>query len=219
MVDDSLKMQRETKSHVRERSESRVPGSLSLIRQTHDEHDARIAMSDAIHEAEVFVIGAGDNDLDRRVAQRIGLCGGRLAAAIGPDTRFLVRAERATTEDVDAASVSGLVVIDETEFERMIDVFLTHTSGDQVRAAARRAVEENRVASSIRTPEPPVQVAAASARQMVTARRDAKRGVVAPRLKPLTEDEQDIELHARNVRSLHASTPFRDQRQPLVQPR
>ena len=219
MVADSLKMQRESKSHVRERSESRVTGSLCLIRQTHDEHDARIAMSDAIHEAEVVVIGAGDNDLDTRVAQRIGLCGGRLAAAIGPETRFLVRAERATTEDVNTASVSGLVVIDEAEFERMIDVFLTHTSGDQVRAAARRAVEENRVASSIRPPEPLVQVAAAPARQMVTARRGAS-GESQPHDRNRSRrTSMDLELHARNVRSLNASTPFRDQRQPLVQPR
>ena len=32
------------------------------------------------------------------------------------------------------------------------------------------------------------------------------------------EDEQDLERHARSVRGLNASTPFKHQRQPLVQP-
>jgi hypothetical protein len=186
---------------------------VCLIRQTHVEHDARIAVSDAIHEAEVIVIGGGDSALDGRVAQRLALCGGRLAHAIGPETRFAIRGERATPDDTASASASGVALIDEAEFERMLDVYAAHTSGHRVRAAARRAVDANRVASPLRQAAPASE---APARHMVTSRKDAKRGAVAAAPKPLTGDEEELERHARNVRSLSRSAPF--SRQRPVQP-
>ena len=144
-------MQRAKTTGATDPSELRVQGLLHLIRQTHVEHDARIAMSNAIHQAEVVVIGRGDHEIGSRVAQRLSLCGGRLAAVIGPDTRFAVRAPRATNADIDAASAKGVAVIDEGEFDRMVDVYAAHTGKQQVRAAARRAVDANRLASSIRS--------------------------------------------------------------------
>jgi hypothetical protein len=218
IVADLLGMQRVAKSRARVGSESGVSGLLCLIRQTHHEHDARIAMSAAMHEAEVVVIGAGDGELDSRVAARIDVCGGRLAPAIGPETRFAVRAARATTDDAAAASASGVAVIDEAELERMLDVYEAHTSADRLRAAARRAVDANRAASSIRPTAPVAPVAKMPARQMVTSRHDAKRESSPPPPKPLTEHEQELERHARNVRSLSVSAAFSRKRQPFVQP-
>jgi hypothetical protein len=198
-------------------SELRVQGLLHLIRQTHVEHDARIAMTNAIHQAEVVVIGRGDLELGGRVAQRISLCGGRLASKIGPDTRFAVRAPRATNGDVDAASAQGVAVIDEGEFDRMIEVYAAHTGREQVRAAARRAVDANRIAASVR-PLAPVPVGPRTpGKRMATTRDDQKRRSGAVPAKASSEDEQELERHARNVRGLNASTPFRYQRQPLVQ--
>jgi hypothetical protein len=199
-------------------SELRVQGLLHLIRQTHVEHDARIAMSNAIHQAEVVVIGRGDHEIGSRIAQRLSLCGGRLAAVIGPDTRFAVRAPRATNADIDAASAKGVAVIDEGEFDRMVDVYAAHTGKQQVRAAARRAVDANRLASSIRSTAPVPAPTGPGGRRMATSRDEAKRRAVPASTAPMSEDEQELERHARNVRGLNASTPFRHQRQPLVQP-
>ncbi len=53
---------------------------------------------------------------------------------------------------------------------------------------------------------------------MATTREDERKRASAAEQAPMTEDEQDLERHARNVRGLNASTPFRHQRQPLVQP-
>jgi hypothetical protein len=199
-------------------SELRVQGLLHLIRQTHVEHDARIAMSNAIHQAEVVVIGRGDYEIAGRVAQRLSLCGGRLAAAIGPKTRFAVRATRATNADIDAANAKGVAVIDEGELDRMVDVYAAHTGKQQVRAAARRAVDANRLAASIRATAPPQPAPRPAGRRMATSRDEAKRRPAPAQTGPMSEDEQELERHARNVRGLNASTPFRHQRQPLVQP-
>jgi hypothetical protein len=98
----------------------------------------------------------------------------------------------------------------------MIDVYAAHTSGDRIRAAARRARDANRAASSTRPAAPAAQVAATPGRHMVTARQEAKRGAVAPPPKPLTEYEHELERHARDVRSLNVSAPF--SRQRPVQP-
>jgi hypothetical protein len=200
-----------------ETAELRVQGLLHLIRQTHVEHDARIAMSNAIHLAEVVVIGRGDHALGSRIAKRIAECGGHLAAAIGPATRFAVRAPRATPVDIDAASARGVAVIEEHELERMIDVYTVHTGRGQVRAAARRALEANRIAASQRAAVPVAPAGRSTSRRMATTREDARRRAIqeaAP--EPSSEDEQELERHARNVRGLNASTPFRHQRQPLV---
>ena len=169
-------MQRATTTGATDPSELRVQGLLHLIRQTHVEHDARIAMSNAIHQAEVVVIGRGDHEIGSRVAQRLSVCGGRLAAVIGPDTRFAVRAPRATNADIDAASAKGVAVIDEGEFDRMVDVYAAHTGKQQVRAAARRAVDANRLASSIRSTALGARRAGPCRPQrMATSRDDAKR--------------------------------------------
>jgi hypothetical protein len=199
-------------------SELRVQGLLHLIRQTHVEHDARIAMSNAIHQAEVVVIGRGDHEIVSRVAQRLSLCGGRLAAVIGPETRFAVRATRATNADIDAASARGVAVIDEGEFDRMVDVYAAHTGKQQVRAAARRAVDANRLATSVRATASAQPGPGLAGRRMATSRDEAKRRPAPAQTGPMSEDEQELERHARNVRGLNASTPFRHQRQPLVQP-
>jgi hypothetical protein len=200
-----------------EASELRVQGLLHLIRQTHIEHDARIAMSNAIRQAEVVVIGPSDHELASRIAARIKLCGGRLAMVIGGETRFAVKAARATTVDIDAANSRGVAVIDESELDRMIEVYAMHTGKEQVRAAARRAVDANRIASSVR-PAALVLPAPTPGRRMATSREDAKRraSASAAPVGASSEDEQEIERHARNVRGLNASTPFRHQRQPLV---
>jgi hypothetical protein len=199
-------------------AELRVQGLLHLIRQTHVEHDARIAMTNAIHQAEIVVLGRGDHALGSRVAKRILEVGGHLAARIGPSTRFAVRAERATPVDVDEASAQGVAVIDEGELDRMIDIYTIYSGREQVRAAARRALDANRVASaarpgSVAVPSPPV-----AGKRMATTREEvAKRKAVQEAREPMSEDEQELERHARNVRGLNASTPFRHQRQPLVE--
>jgi hypothetical protein len=211
-------VQSKTTTGVPNPSELRVQGLLHLIRQTHVEHDARIAMSNAIHQAEVVVIGRGDHEIGSRVAQRLSVCGGRLAFAIGPDTRFAVRAPRATSADVDAASAKGVAVIDEGEFDRMVDVYAAHTGKQQVRAAARRAVDANRLAASVRANPPAPAAPRPAGRRMATSREEAKRRTAPAPTGPMSEDEQELERHARNVRGLNASTPFRHQRQPLVQP-
>jgi hypothetical protein len=198
-----------------EASELRVQGLLHLIRQTHVEHDARIAMSNAIRQAEVVVIGPSDHELASRIAQRIKLCGGKLAMVIGANTRFAVRSERATVVDVDAASARGVAVIDESELDRMIEVFAMHTGKEQVRAAARRAVDANRIAATAR-PTAITLPAPTPGRRMATSREDARRRLAAAPVGASSEDEQELERHARNVRGLNASTPFRHQRQPLV---
>jgi hypothetical protein len=196
-------MQRVAKS--RRRSEPDSSELVCLIRRTHNEHDARSAMSAAIRDAEVVVIGTGDSALSSRIASRLDVCGGRLVEAIGPDTRFAIRAERATADDTAAASASGVGVIDEAEFERMLEVYTAHTGGDRVRAAARRAVDANRIASSTRPAAPFTE---APRRHMVTSRQEAKRAAAVPPPKPLTEHEQELERHARNLRSLSVSAPF-----------
>jgi hypothetical protein len=178
---------------------------VCLIRRTHNEHDARSAMSEAIRDAEVVVIGARDSALSSRIASRLDVCGGRLVEAIGPDTRFAIRAERATADDTANASAAGVGVIDEAEFERMLEVYTVHTGGDRVRAAARRAVDANRVASSTR---PAAPVTEGPRRHMVTSRQETKRAAAVPAPKPLTEHEQELERHARNLRSLSVSAPF-----------
>jgi hypothetical protein len=212
-------MQRVAHSGVVARSDLGVRGVLQLIRRTHAEHDARIAMSDAIHQAEVVVIGGYDSELGSRIALRLDLCGGRLAEAIGPETRFAVRGERATADDVDAASGCGVAVIDEADLERMLEVYEAHASAGHVHAAVRRAVDANRVASSIGPAAPVPPPTGAPARRMVTSRQDAKGGAASAPPRPLSEDEQELEQHARNVRSLNDSTPFRHQRPPRAQPR
>ncbi len=80
------------------RDELRLQGLLHLIRRTHVEHDARIAMSNVIHQAEVVIIGRGDFELAGRIAKRLVVCGGRLATILGPETRFAVKAPRATVD-------------------------------------------------------------------------------------------------------------------------
>ncbi len=198
--------------------ELRLQGLLHLIRRTHVEHDARIAMSNAIHQAEVVVIGRGDHELAGRISQRLLICGGRLAAIIGPATRFAVRAPRATTAEIDLASARGVAVVDEGEFDRMVEIYAVHTGREQVKAAARRALDANRVVSSVRATALVPPGSNPSARRMATSREDQKRRPSESERAPVTEDEQDIERHARNVRELNASTAFRHQRQPLVQP-
>jgi hypothetical protein len=199
-------------------SERRVQGLLHLIRQTHVEHDARIAMTNAIHQAEVVVIGRGDHALGSRVAARILVVGGHLAARIGPATRFAVRAEAATVVDVDAASQQGVAVIDESEFDRMIEIYTVYSGRDQVRAAARRALEANRVASTTRPLGTVLSAPGPVSRRMATTHDEvARRKTVQELRDPVSEDEQELERHARNVRGLNASTPFRYQRQPLVE--
>jgi hypothetical protein len=199
-------------------SELRVQGLLHLIRRTHVEHDARVAMSNAIHMAEVVVIGRGDYELAGRISQRLVICGGTLAAAIGPDTRFAVKAPRATAVEVDLAGARGVAVVDEGEFDRMIEVYTVHTGRQQMRVAARRALDTNRIASSVR-PAGVVPVGSKPPdRRMATSREEHRRSTAAETQAPTTEDEQDLERHARNVRGRTASTPFRHERQPLVQP-
>jgi len=200
------------------RDELRLQGLLHLIRRTHVEHDARIAMSRAIHQAEVVIIGRGDFELAGRIAKRLIVCGGRLATILGPETRFAVKAPRATIVEIDSASDHGVAVIDEGEFDRMIEIYAVHTGREQVRSAARRALDTNRISSSLRAA--PVAVAGSKppARRMATTREDERKRATAAEKAPMTEDEQDLERHARNVRGLNASTPFRHQRQPLVQP-
>ncbi len=198
-----------------ESAESRVQGLLHLIRRTHIEHDARIAMSNAIHQAEVVVIGRGDHALLGRIAERILLVGGQLVARIGPSTRFAVRADRATSADVDHANAQGIAVIDEAEFDRMVDIYVVYSGRDQVRTAARRALDANRVASTARPGTPVAAGSRTPGARMATSREERRRA--APEAaEPVSEDEQEIERHARNVRGLNASTPFRHQRQPLV---
>jgi hypothetical protein len=199
-------------------SELRVQGLLHLIRRTHIEHDARIAMSNAIHMAEVVVIGRGDYELAGRISQRLIVCGGTLAAVIGPDTRFAVKAPRATAVEIDLAGSRGVAVVDEGEFDRMIEVYAVHTGRQQMRVAARRALDANRVTSSVRSTAPAPLGSKPPERRMATSREDQRRRPTAETQAPMTEDEQDLERHARNVRGLNASTPFRHQRQPLVQP-
>jgi hypothetical protein len=198
--------------------ELRLQGLLHLIRRTHVEHDARIAMSNAIHRAEVVVIGRGDYELAGRISQRLIICGGRLAAIIGPATRFAVSAPRATAGEIDSASARGVAVIDEGEFDRMVEIYAVHTGREQVRVATRRALDANRIASSVRTTALAPPGSKPPARRMATSREDDTRRTSEAEKAPVTEDEQDIERHARNVRELNASTPFRHQRQPLVQP-
>jgi hypothetical protein len=196
--------------------ELRLQGLLHLIRRTHVEHDARIAMSNAIHQAEVVIIGRGDYELAGRIAQRLIVCGGRLAAIIGAETRFAVKAPRATVVEIDLASARGVAVIDENEFDRMIEIYAVHTGREQVRAAARRALDSNRISSSVRPTALMPPGSKPPARRMATSREDEKRRT--PEQTPVSEDEQDLERHARNVRGQNASTPFRHQRQPLVHP-
>jgi uncharacterized protein YcbX len=199
------------------RDELRLQGLLHLIRRTHIEHDARIAMSNAIHQAEVVIIGRGDFELAGRIAKRLVVCGGTLATILGPATRFAVKAPRATTVEIDSASGQGVAVIDEGEFDRMIEIYAVHTGREQVRAAARRALDTNRIASSVRVTPVALPGSKPPARRMATTREDERKRAAAEKA-PMTEDEQDLERHARNVRGLNASTPFRHQRQPLVQP-
>jgi hypothetical protein len=199
-------------------AERRVQGLLHLIRQTHVEHDARIAMTNAIHQAEVVVVGRGDHALGSRVAKRILEVGGNLAARIGPSTRFAVRAELATILEIDAASKQGVAVIDEGELDRMIDIYVVYSGREQVRAAARRALEANRVSSTPRSAGTVVAPPRAPNRRMATTREEvASRKAAQEAPEPVSEDEQELERHARNVRGLNASTPFRYQRQPLVE--
>jgi hypothetical protein len=108
-------------------SEQRVQGLLHLIRRTHVEHDARIAMSNAIHQAEVVLLGRGDYELAGRISERLVICKGTLVSVIGPATRFAVKAIRATAVEIDHASSQGVAVIDEGEFDRMIEIYAVHT--------------------------------------------------------------------------------------------
>jgi hypothetical protein len=190
--------------------ELRLQGLLHLIRRTHVEHDARIAMSNAIHRAEVVVIGRGDYELAGRISQRL--------IVIGPATRFAVRAPRATAVEIDSASAKGVAVIDEGEFDRMVEIYAVHTGREQVKAATRRALDANRIAASVRTTALAPPGSRPPGRRMATSREDDTRRSSQAEKAPVTEGEQDIERHARNVRELNASTPFRHQRQPLVQP-
>jgi hypothetical protein len=197
--------------------ELRLQGLLHLIRRTHVEHDARIAMSNAIHMAEVVVIGRGDYELAGRIAQRLVLCGGTLAPAIGPETRFAVRAPRATTVEIEVAGSRGVAVVDEGEFDRMIEIYRVHTGREQLKAAARRALEANRVTTSVRPAAPMLTPPRPAERRMATSRDEQRRRPPAEEQARVSEDEQDLERHARTVRGRNASTPFRHERQPLVQ--
>ena len=195
-------------------SEQRVQGLLDLIRRTHVEHDARIAMSNAIHQAEVVLLGRGDCELAGRISERLIVCRGTLVSAIGPATRFAVKALRATAVEIELAIAGGVAVIDESEFDRMLDIYAVHTGRDQMRVAARRARDASRV-TSVRT-TPVAQLGPKpSDRRMATTREDERRTTAAADQAPVSEDEHDLERHARNVRGLNASTPFRHQRQPL----
>ena len=195
-----------------------MQGLLHLIHRTHIEHDARIAMSNAIHLAEVVVLGRGDHELGGRVSRRIGQAGGHLAARIGPDTRFAVRADRATDDDIELASSKGIAVIGEDELDKMIEIYTVHTARPQVRAAVRRAIEQNRLASTPRSSSIAVAEPRSASRRMATTREEAARSRAAQELKAesMSEDEQELEQHARNVRGLNASTPFRHQRRPAA---
>jgi hypothetical protein len=198
-------------------SESRVQGLLDLIRRTHIEHDARIAMSNAIHLAEVVVLGRGDYELAGRISQRLLICGGTLASVIGPHTRFAVKAPRATAVEVDLASTRGVAVVDEGEFDRMVEIYAAHTGREQMRVATRRALDANRIAGAVRSTAPQQVGPSSPSRRMATSREEQRRPVAAEQ-PPMSEDEQDLERHAKNVRGRNASTPFRHERQPLVQP-
>jgi hypothetical protein len=195
-------------------SEQRVQGLLHLIRRTHVEHDARIAMTNAIHQAEVVLLGRGDYELAGRISERLVICKGTLVSVIGPATRFAVKAIRATAVEIDHASSQGVAVIDEGEFDRMIEIYAVHTGSEQLRVAARRARDANRATAVRATPLVPIGSKPAD-RGMATSRAEQRRAAAAEQA-PMSEDEQDLERHARNVRGLNASTPFRHQRQPLV---
>ena len=167
-----------------QRTSCALQGLLHLIRRTHIEHDARIAMSNAIHQAEVVVIGRGDYELASRIAQRLVVCGGRLVAVVGPATRFAVKAPRATAVEIDFASTRGVAVVDEGEFDRMIEIYAVHTGREQVRAAARRALDANRVSSSVRSGRARTARAEADRRgawrRRARTRRASDRGRAAP---------------------------------------
>jgi hypothetical protein len=197
-------------------SEQRVQGLLHLIRRTHVEHDARIAMSNAIHQAEVVLLGRGDYELAGRISERLVICKGTLVSVIGPATRFAVKAIRATAVEIDHASSQGVAVIDEGEFDRMIEIYAVHTGSEQLRVAARRARDANRATAVRATPLVPIGSKPAD-RGMATSRAEQRRAAAAEQA-PMSEDEQDLERHARTVRGRNASTPFRHERQPLVQP-
>ncbi len=135
---------------------------------------------------------------------------------MGPETRFAVRGERATADDLSGASACGIAVIDEADLDRMLEVYGTRASAHDVHAAVRRAVDANRVASSIR-PAAPVAHPTGTPTRLVTSRENAKGGAGSARPKPLSEDEHELEQHARNVRSRNDSTPFLLQRPPRPQ--
>lgn len=174
-------------------------------------------MANAIHQAEVVLLGRGDYELAGRISERLIVCRGTLAAAISPATRFAVKALRATAVEIDLANSRGVAVIDEGEFDRMIEIYAVHTGLEQMRVAARRARDANRVTSVRATPVPQLGPKPTD-RRMATTREEQqqRRPTGAAEPAPVSEDEQDLERHARNVRVLNASTPFRHQRQPLV---
>jgi hypothetical protein len=107
-----------------------------------------------------------------------------------------------------------VAVIDEGEFDRMVEIYAVHTGTEQMRVAARRALDVNRATSVRATPVAPV--GSKPAGRMATTREEQRRPTAPAEQAPMSEDEQDLERHARNVRGLNASTPFRHQRQPLV---
>jgi hypothetical protein len=198
-------------------AETRVQGLLTLIQRSHVEHDARIAMSAAIHAAEVVVVGRGDTNITSRVSKRISEAGGRLATRIGPQTRFAVRADLATESDLEAANAKGVAVIGEDELDRMVDVYTVHAARPLVKAAVKRAIESNRVQTArTTTPTVPVQLGPSQARRMVNREDGARTRATDAPAQPMSEDEQELEQHARAVRGRNASTPFRHQRRPAV---
>jgi hypothetical protein len=99
----------------------------------------------------------------------------------------------------------------------MVEIYAVQTAREQMRAATRRALDANRVAGAVRSTAPAPAGPTTPGRRMATSREEQRRPIAAEQA-PMSEDEQDLERHARTVRGRNASTPFRHERQPLVQP-
>jgi hypothetical protein len=190
------------------RSESGPPELVGLIRQRHAEHDARLAMANAIHRAEVVLVGRDADGLRLRLAERLRVCGGRVVDTVGPSTRFAVASGAASAAELAAVVERGVAVVGERDLAAMVEVYASLTCLDELRSAARRAREE-----ATRSPKVAlrsVEASAVDARAYggfhLNAGRSAKRD---PRL---SDEELGLEAQLRRRRATEEHSGTRTRR-------
>jgi hypothetical protein len=201
----------------RSRASDAVESVLTGIGRKHVENESRRRTVQALHRAEVAVVGDPDGRLSARLAATLLRCAGTIVSEATPRTRFLVIGPSTSRRDLERLRTEAVAIVAERELGCMVDVYESVTKGTALRDASTRArkeaQEQRMLERSLRPPEPEED---ARARRMARADDQAgqrSRSAAARRAAQLAENRlAALQDHARAARASGKTGPFRDHR-------